>query len=88
MDQDKKALSEEDKAAFIKDVSPLVDKMDSVRKYAKLISKIRAIDPLLLRSHCLSNMSDFIGKSKEEELSDINEAEKVLAEVSKVFKKN
>lgn len=86
--REKKALSEKDKAEFVEEVRPLIDRMDSVRKYAKLIGKIRAIDPLLLRSHGLRKVSRFIDESNEEGLSDINKAEKVLAEVSKFSKKN
>ena len=86
--REKKALSEKDKAEFIEEVRPLIDRMDSVRKYAKLIGKIRAIDPLLLRSHGLKKVARFIDESNEEGLSDINKAEKVIAEVSKFSKKN
>ena len=86
--REKKALTEKDKAEFIEEARPLIDRMDSVRKYAKLIGKIRAIDPLLLRSHGLRKVSRFIDESNEEGLSDINKAEKVLAEVSKFSKKN
>ena len=86
--REKEALSEKDKAEFIEEVRPLIDRMESVRKYASLIGKIREIDPLLLRSHGLRKVSRFIDESNEEGLSDINKAEKVLAEVSKFSKKN